>query len=274
MPTAACLIACWFILMPNSGQAHGEVHIEIEAITAQLKITPDLAELYLRRAQLYRRDRDWPAAAADLDRAAQLNPALTVVELARGETLADSGRHEEAMVALDRFLEREPKHAAGFSARAHAHLLAMRPAEAAADLERAIAFTPKPEPSLHIERARALQSAGQLDEAIRALDAGIARHGPLVTLLQAALEMEEQAGRFDAARARIDALLETTPRKERWLARRGALLEKQGDREAARAAYVQAKGALAEAPATRRSTAAMVTLAGNIDAALQRLGEP
>ena len=57
---------------------------------------PNNASLYLKRGELHRIHQDWPAAAADYDRAAQLDPNLAVVDLARGAMAAVELQHIEA----------------------------------------------------------------------------------------------------------------------------------------------------------------------------------
>jgi hypothetical protein len=118
---------------------------------------------------------------------------------------------------------------------------------------------------VYIERAAAQAGAGGagLEDAIRGLDTGIARLGPVVTLELAAADMEVLLGRYDAALSRIDRVAAQSGRKEPWLARTGAILEKAGRSEEALATYRTAPrpgGAArrgpsdARAPSTCRTT--------------------
>ena len=84
-------------------------------------------------------------------------------------------------------------------------------------------------------------------------------------------DFENEAGRTDDALARLAKIIDATPRKERWLLRRGELLEKASRTDAAREAFAAAHAALEAVPADRRATAAMQDLAKSIDAALARL---
>ena len=265
------LLALLCLLAPAAALAHGDVHEEIAATTKRIAESPADAKLYLQRGELHRAHQDWTAAAADFDKAQELDPTLVFVDLARGAMLGEARRTEAAKVALDRFISRRPDDAAGYIARARVLAEAESWQAAAEDFAQAIARSKEPEPTLFIERSRAFREMKKMDDAIRALDEGIARMGPLIVLMQAALDLETEAGRTDAALARVGKIIDASPRKERWLTRRGALLEKAGRADAAREAFTAAQSALASVPADRRSTAAMQDLAKSIDAALARI---
>ncbi len=258
-------------LLPTALRAHGDVHEEIAALTTQIEATPLLPLLFLRRGQLHRTHRDWTAAEADFQKARELDPALFATDLALGETLMDAGRPSEAIAAFDRYISQRPEHSAGYAGRARAEAAAMQWEPAAEDFARAIAHDEQPEPELFAAQSRALQAAGKIEEAIRVLDDGISRLGPIVTLTQPAVELEAEAGHLDPALARLAKILAAAPRKERWLLRRGELLEKAGRIAEAREAFAQAQSALAEISADRRQTAAMLGLAALIEAALARV---
>ncbi len=98
----------------------------------------------------------------------------------------------------------------------------------------------------------ALLSLGKKDEALRALDAGMARVGHVVSLELPAIDLEMELGRPERALARIDALAKTGPPNPLWIARRGEILDKAGRGAEARAAYEKALALIAEKPADRR----------------------
>ena len=248
--------------------AHDGLHEQIAEVSARLKREPRSASLYLKRGELYRLHRDWRRAAADYDRAARLDPRLAAVDFARGRMFYEAGRHRAAKSALDRFLRAEPQHAEALTTRARVLARLGLRAEAAQDFTRALALAPEPE--LFVERAAATAAAGapHTREALRGLDEGIARHGPLVTLQLPAIELELREGRYDAALARLDTVAAKSPRQESWLARRGDILLRAGRTQEARTAYAAALAALEKLPAPRRRTRAVVELETRVRAAL------
>ncbi len=261
-------------LHPEPAWAHGDLHEVIENVSRQIAAAPGEAELYLRRGELFRAHQDWAAAAADYDRAAALVPELAAVDLARGEMLAQAGSPAEAKEVLDRFLLRKLASSAGFATRGRT-LAALGEWHAAAeDFARAIETASEPDPGLFLEQAHAWRSAGQPGGAVRALGAGIVRLGPLVTLMQPAIDLEVEAGSFDAALRRVETMLALAPRKERWLFQRGEIMERAGRRSEAAEAFRAAMAACERVPIERRTVAAAVEFEHKLRAAVERMKEP
>lgn len=242
--------------------AHGDLHEQIDSVTAQIKASPENAGLYFKRAELHRLHEDWLAAAADYDRASQLAPELSAVRLGRGRMLFASGRLDEAKAELDAFLAANPKHADAFVTRARIEAKRAEHPAAAADFAQAIALSPRPEPDFYLERAQALVAAGgaHLDDALSCLDEGMAKLGNLPSLGLCAVELDAKAKRFDSALARLERLSAISPRKEAWLERRGDLLAQAGRADEAQQAYRAASDAIAKLPARLRATKAVTDL--------------
>lgn len=77
-----------------------------ERILRQVRVLDDLAITVRRKAASLERELGRPAAAlAQLDAVLELDPTLAAVHAARAQVLASLGRHREAIVAIDRFLE-------------------------------------------------------------------------------------------------------------------------------------------------------------------------
>ena len=110
-----------------------------------------------------------------------------------------------------------------------------------------------------------------VDEALAGLDEGIARLGPLVTLIQYAVSMEVARGQYDAALARIEALPVGVQSGPAWLARRGDILVEAGRLNEARVTYIVAKQAILDLPPARRQSRAMAALEVHLRGALGRL---
>lgn len=247
--------------------AHGPLHEQIADLSARIAQEPRNAALYLRRGELYGLHGDCDAALADLDRAARLAPDLAAVDLARGRTLLRAGRLAPAKEALDRFLAREPDHREANVTRARVLVKLGDYRSAVRDYGRALVGWERPEPEHYVERAQAFAALGDLEQAVRALDEGIAKLGPIVSLQIPAIDFELAAGRMEAALARVDAIASRSPRPEPWLARRGEILERSGRAAEARRAYEAALAGLRLARPTRTTG----ELESRLRAALTRL---
>lgn len=253
------LKVCVFMLLliPFSAFAHESVPEQIVAITKKIKRDPKNALLYVQRGELYRLDRKWSRADADYARALRLQPTLTIVHLARGSMLLESGRFSAAKLSLDRFLREQPDHVEGLITRARVFAkMNVRP-DATRDFTKAISLTPTPEPEFYIERSRVVTN---IEQALHGLDEGIARLGPLVTLQLAAIDLELRRKNYDAALARLDLITPQAERKEAWLVRRGEILNAAGRNEEARAAFNAALVAIESLPPGRRQNRATTAL--------------
>ena len=196
-------LAAWLVL-PGLLLAHGDLHEQIENVTAQIRNYPQNAGLHLKRAELHRNHEDWPAAAADYDRAEKLGPALPGVHLGRGKMLLAMARFDEAQAELDKFLAAQPENVDALVTRGRIKARRAQPVAAAADFARAIELSPQPEPEFYLEGAQALASAGtgHTADALRILDEGIAKLGNVPVLCLYAIELEVQRKQFDAALAK------------------------------------------------------------------------
>ncbi|HEY8228756.1 MAG TPA: tetratricopeptide repeat protein [Pyrinomonadaceae bacterium] len=254
------LVIC-LALLPSFVLAHEGLHEQIEAVTAKIKRDPKNASLYLQRGELHRLHRDWIRAAADYDRAKSLQPSLTIVDLARGKMLFESRRLQQAKFVLDRFLRRQPNHVEGLVTRARVLSRIGARVQAAQDFTQALALAPTPEPEIYLERAKALAGDKRyFEEALRGLDEGIKRLGPVVTMQLAAIDLELSRRNYDSALTRLDVIAAQSERKEMWLIQRGEILRSAGRIEEARAAFNAALVAIDSLPPERRQTRAVIAL--------------
>jgi predicted Zn-dependent protease len=241
--------------------AHEGLHEQIAAITAKIKRDPKNASLYLQRGELHRLHRDWMRAAADYDRAEHLQPGLQIVDLARGKMLFDSGQLQRAKLTLDRFLSRQPGHYEGLITRARVLAKLGARMDAAKDFSQALSLSSVSEPELYLERANVLGADEQrIDEALRGLEEGISKLGPVVTLQLAAIDLELRRKNFDGALVRLDQIAAQSQRKESWLVRRGEILKLAGRDEEARAAFNAALNAIESLPPAHRQSRSVSAL--------------
>jgi tetratricopeptide (TPR) repeat protein len=259
----------------NFSFAHGDLHDQIEAVTRQIQKSPQEGELYFKRGELHRAHRDWDASQADYEMAAVLSPHLVFLDLARGRMFLDADWPRSAIVCLDRFLLKQPRSADALVLRARAWMKLESFLEAASDFDEAIAAAEEPKPEYYLERAQALQAAGprHIPRAIRGLDEGMQKLGPLVVLQLQAIELELARNEFQAALDRIDVAAAKAPRKETWLLRRGEVLARAGRTEEARESLSSALAALNTLPSSRRNVPAMVALEERITSLQQQLAD-
>jgi predicted Zn-dependent protease len=251
--------------------AHDGLAERIAALSAQIAQSPSSPSLLVKRAELYRENRQWSEALADLDRAEGIDSTIAIVNLVRAHVHFERKNWQAAADAATRFISRQPDHAEARTVRARAYARLGRRQAAAADFTSALAV--RAQPDLYIERAKVLEGPGRdgLEQALQGLDEGLARLGPIVTLELEAIDLEMRLNRYDAALTRLDAITARAPRKDTWLARRGAMLERAGRPEEAGVAYRAALDSLSRQSDRIQQTRASMTLAEELRADIERL---
>ena len=256
------------MLSPAWVGAHGGFDVRIESANRAVAAQPSNPEPRLIRAELHRRHGDFAAALLDLDEADQLSKSPGKIDYFRGLVQLDAARYPEAESHLRRFLETHPRHPAGHQALARALLKQERARAAAREYDLAIAHQPVPVPDDYLNRARALEIAHDFEGAIRGIDQGLARMGPIVTLERAAIDLELQRGATDAALARLDLITQRSARRESGLAQRGEILAQAGRTEEAAKSFALALAEFDRLSSRKRRTPATAQLEAEIRKAM------
>ena len=269
-------LAIALLAVAPAARGHGDFHAVIQAADEDIAKDPKNPDLYLRRAELFRIHQQFDSAKADIATAEKLSPALPMLDLSRARLLLDTGWPLSARAHLDRFLKVFPSHLDALVLRSQTWTRLGQLLFAAEDLSRAIAVAPEGAPDLYIERARTLASAGRdhIEAALQGIDDGVKRMGPLVTLQLTAIDLELRRHNHDGALARVDTVLDRSPRKESWLARKGEILLQAGRAPEAKKAYSDALAALSTLPPARRNVPAGMDLAKRIQLELDHLDNP
>jgi predicted Zn-dependent protease len=249
---------------------HGSFHERVEALTTSLRERPDDPTLLFQMAALNFEHGDWEMTLVQLTRIDEVAPGKVATDLLRGQALAAGGKLEAARTRLTAFLAAHPGHAVALAARAKVVSELGDPQQAAADSTAALAATRNPEPEDYFTTTNFLVAAGRSAEAVRVLDAGLAKLGQIPGLCERAIELELTLGHPDAAVARADARLTAAPEALRppLMAARASVLARAGRPAEARAAWQALRECLATLPPLDRASHAMLRLAEQANQAL------
>jgi tetratricopeptide (TPR) repeat protein len=259
----ALLILC---LTAGNAAAHGLLHEQLAGLTRSIGRDPGNAALYLKRGEVHRLHRDWQAAQADLADARRLAPGAADVDLAEARLAADRGSLADAEAAAGRYLAARPDSEVALALRADVRERMGSYAAAAADYAGAIRIAAEPRVEYHLGHAQVLARSGDDAAALAAIDAGLARLGPLAVLEHWAIEHLVAARRWDEALARLDRTLGNAPRKETGLTRRAEILALAGRQDGAAVAFDEARVEWGRLPERVRMTRAMTDLQRRIEA--------
>lgn len=266
------LLAGW---PPSPASAHPEIAAEIRLLTARIEkegANPSCTDLYLRRGELHRVHENWEQALSDYARALSLDPPRAEVYYCRARLLLEKGEPRAALAEADTFLKRRPEEARGLALRANIHAALGDHDQAAHDYAAAIRQSAQPGADLYLRRAESLLAMrspqGGEARALQAIEEGIARLGPVVTLVHRAIALELARGNYEGALARIDWIQARSANAAPWLKRRGDVLVEAGRSEEAMQAYRLALEQLDHLPDVRRNVRAFRALRKEIETAL------
>jgi tetratricopeptide (TPR) repeat protein len=175
---------------------------------------------------------------------------------------------------IERYVANVPNEPEGWFLRGDMRAASGQHERGAEDYTQGIARATSPRPEHFLRRARFLAAIPNVDSArvVAALDEGIARIGPVISLVDYALTLELEQKDYPRALKRIATVLERAPRREGWLLRQGNVLVLAGRTAEAIESYRAALAAIAELPERYRDTVPMEKLARDAHSALVRLG--
>ena len=233
------VLAAGIAALAVQGWAHGDLHDQIEAVTAEIARSPRNAPLYLKRAELRRLHRDFDEALSDYQKAQELDASLKSVHLGRGLLFRETGRLQEARVEADRFLSTAPKDPRGLLLRARTLAAMKRDREAAEQFRAAMSSSTDADPDMYLEYAGVRLAAEGPEGAAAAIDEGVTRFGPIVSLISWAVDVELRHGRAEAALARLQSLPPALQGMPHWMLRRADILFSAARHAEAGQAYCQ-----------------------------------
>lgn len=262
------------LLIPAVAQAHGSVSERIDKLSRELSARPNDARLLVDRGALYALEDRATDAVQDFEDAYELDPKLPGIEHRLANALSKIGESERAIELLSKLLRREPHHFDARVVRARAYVHLGEVDKALADYDIAIDNAERPAPRYYRERAKLLAEQGRIDEALHGLRAGIERIGPVVSLVEPAIDHEIARGHHDRALALADLLAPALRDSPDWRARRAAWLAESGRSEEAHEQYELALDAIAALPTSRRQSEAMSSLEARIRSELAEAAPP
>ena len=260
------------LLSCGAASAHGSLPLRIGILTERLESDPRNVELLLKRGELYRQHRNWQAALDNFSQALQLDPDAAIVDFFIGRVLHQAGRPSEALPRLRRFVQSDPDHANGwlYMARSAAALGMLE--DASEMYRKAIMTAPVKTPDHYLEWSEAhfANSPTRVGGAIAILENGIARLGPIVSMVQRAMQLKRMTGDLDGAMRYLEMLPSALKNSPRWLTTRADLRRESQTVGEAIGLYLQALAAIDKLPASRRHSPALTELKRYLQRQLSR----
>lgn len=255
------LAGCWLLAsLIGLAFGHGGYHERLAYLTEEVKKNPSDPRLHFELGDLLGQHGDLKLSLDNLDRVDALASGKFQTDLLRGQALLVAGQPAKAKEALDRQIASQPECVPARLLRARASQRIGEGAASLADYRDVWSRTPLPEPDLVQEVADALAAQGCQTEAAQVLAQGIEKLGRIPSLVLRAMDLEIASKNFDAALGRVEAMCQSAPRPEPWMARRASILAQAGRIEESSAAWNALVKHLAELPNQERGSHAMSKL--------------
>ncbi len=249
-------INLFLIMVTGVALAHGDLHERISQITGQLHESPS-AGLFFKRGCLHLEHGEAEAALEDFLEVDRLASGAFETDAPRAEGYMLLGKHGLALESLNCCLARDPSSTRCLVLRARVFGRLGKPEAAIHDYRKALSLVSQPEPDLLLEFSAALAENKQAVAALEVLDQGIARLGPLPSLVNVSIEIDLRNGNSEGALRRIDVMQDAAPRPEPWMARRASVLARAGRIAESRAAWHSLLDRISSLPPGERTSHAM-----------------
>lgn len=247
--------------------AHQAIDVQVERLNALLKAAPNDRVLLVKRGELHRQHRDWDLALKDYLQAKKIKNTSGDIDFYIGRLWVDMEQAKRALPLLRRFTLSNPRHSVALQYQGDAHFALKQFFRAALVYEQASVFEKHPDPELFLKIANAYTAAGSdyQKDAKAAIEQGMVRLGPLVTLITTGIEFELKQQHYNQALALLERLPEVVKNSPKWLARRGDILQKSGRKEEAILAYNRVISRIENLPLSRRNTREMSQIINSLN---------
>jgi len=253
--------------------AHIGEHEYIILLTKQIEEDPENSHLYFKRGEQQRLAGHFDSALIDFATTESLDSDYHLVDLVRGQLFLDFGWYITAEFYLKRFIENSPKNIVALISLARSISAQGKGKEASEIYSLIFDLVPNPSPEFFIEMANSYLIDNNHTEALNSLDEGIERIGDITSLYKKALDIEIENNMYPQALIRIDKLIEYSPQKEKWIYRKGKLLESHGEYEEAQKSYTKALEYLETRPPNKRKIPVFIELEKEIKIGLDRVSQ-
>ena len=236
------VLVAW-LAIPSPAAAHPDTPRRLEEVARELEQRPGAPDLLYRRGCLLLDEEyaNYPQALQDLT-AVLRAPGITDARLFRATAFLRLGDVTQALGDLDAYVRASPDDVRGYERRFEARLAAGKRKDAVADLEAALRVQPRAD--LYLRLAALHAEAGETSRAFAAYEDGITRLGRPLELVVALVDAATRAGAHAKALEWLAVLEAEGGRRERWVLRRGEVLEAAGRAAEAAAAYREVLGLL------------------------------
>jgi len=251
-----------FLSFPFVVAAHTDLTDRIDVLSHKIKHNPDSLKLYMERGKIYHLRGQYQKALKDFQLAEKLDPKNVEVRFEQGLVLLKLGRSKQALAMFNHVLKSDPMYQAALMNRARVFRSIGDYENAAIDYTRVLngGIALKPEDYIEIANNYVEYGQSHYGQALLVLDLALNKLGVLVQLQSRAIDIDLLTKNYQSALQRIDILLTTMHRKEKWLVKKADILLLLGKPTEAQENYRMALLSIKKLPAARRNVKAIKNL--------------
>jgi tetratricopeptide (TPR) repeat protein len=212
----------------NIVNAHGDLHERIVRITASLEKDPENINLLLKRADLFRLHYEYDKALQDLDNAKK-NSSSAQLFYQYAQVYCEIDSLDLAAFYIQKYDSKHPNSIDGRELNIKINSKRQKVHEVIKDYEFIIENDQNVKPSSYIALAKNLYQIKDYGKAIKTIDSGIERLGPLAAIIESGFNISIQEKDFNRALQYADQMISLLSRDEFWLMKKYEVLIKMND---------------------------------------------
>ncbi len=260
------IVLLMVLFSPYGAIAHSDLTDRIEVLNHKINHNPESLALYMERGKIFRLRGNYQYALKDFQQVAKMEPSNIEAKYQQGLVLLNMGQPQKSLSMFNHVLKTNPTHPMALVNRARVFRSAENYENATADYVHALTLLSSPKPENYIELANIYIAFGEshYDDALSVLDSARQKLGILVQLQARAIDIDLLMKNKRSALQRVDLLLTTMKRKEKWLVKKADILLLMGKQAEATDNYRMALKSIEKLPRARRNVEAIKTLEENI----------
>lgn len=220
-----------FLLYSPIMMAHGEIHLRIQELSAEIQKSPKNPDLYLKRAVLFSQHHEPKRSNKDLKKCLRLGMEVPQIDFYLAKNYYSLQRFNKSHHFLDQILTNDSLQIEALQLKGLVLLEQKHFIESATYFEKVIDYTQETKPEDYLEAAFAWEQAGMEEKSKAILQRGLSDLGNLLVFHQKLVELALKTQNFEEAIAQQTKIIDLSNRKEKAYYER-ALIYLQNKQEA------------------------------------------
>jgi len=213
-------------IIPFVGLAHGELDERIDAVTEELKQSPNSITLLLKRAKLYHQHDEHMRAIRDYEKAENLGGSQKIILQGYAEAWLQLEQPEFGLESINQLIVLAPDYHRAYQIKAQLFMSQQKYQEAIPEYRKTIDLTREKHTPLYHDLITAYDSIGTHEAKVAnilIIQEALHELGSLITLEHKMIDLLSETQQYDAAIAKLTEVISYSNRKERHYLKRAKL---------------------------------------------------